>query len=55
MDGKLRTDVVQEFLSELEGRCLDDRSCKVVSPCDRHVATVSHGAEHIACEILHHW
>jgi hypothetical protein len=26
-----------------------------VNPRDRHVATVSHGAEQIACAILHHW
>ena len=54
-DGKLRTDVVQEFLSELEGRCLDDRSCEIVSPRDRHVATVRDGAQQIARAIFHHW
>jgi hypothetical protein len=26
-----------------------------VNPRDRHVATVSYGAEQIACAILHHW
>jgi hypothetical protein len=54
-DGKLRTDVVQDFLSELECRRLDDRACKVVNPRGRHVASVRYGAEQIAGEILHHW
>jgi hypothetical protein len=35
-------------LGDLECRHLDDRSCEVVNPRDRHVATVSHGAEQIA-------
>ncbi len=46
---------MQELLGDLECRHLDDRSCKVVNPRDRHVATVSYGAEQIACAILHHW
>jgi len=54
-DGKLRRTALQDFLGDLECRHLDNRSCEVVNPRDRHVATVSHGAEQIACEILHHW
>ena len=46
---------MQELLGDLECRHLDDCSCEVVNPRDRHVATVRHGAEQIACEILHHW
>ena len=42
---------MQELLGDLECRHLDDRSCKVVNPRDRHVATVSYGAEQIACAI----
>jgi len=54
-DGKLRRCVLQDFLSDLECRRLDDRSCEVANPRDRHVATVNYGAEQIACAILHHW
>jgi hypothetical protein len=46
---------MQEFLSDLEGRCLDDRSCEIVNLRDPHVATVSHGAQQIARAIFHHW
>ena len=46
---------LQDFLSELECRRLDDRACKVVNPRGRHVATVRYGAEQIARAILHHW
>ncbi len=46
---------MQEFLSDLEYRGLDDRSCEIVNPRDRHVATVRDGTEQIARAILHHW
>jgi hypothetical protein len=42
-------------LGDLEFRRLDDRSCEVPNPRDRHVAAVNYGAEQIACAILHHW
>ena len=52
---KLSGCVLQDLLRNLERWRLDDRSRELVNLRDRHVATVSHGAEQIACEILHHW
>jgi hypothetical protein len=54
-DGELTGTAFQDFLGDPEWRRRDDRPREVVNPRDRHVATVSHGAEQIACEILHHW
>ena len=52
---KLSGCILQDFLRDLERWRLDDRSCELVKLRDRHIATVSRGAEQIACEILHHW
>ena len=54
-DGKLGRTAFQDLSRDLECGRLDDCSRQVMNLRDRHVATVSHGAEQIACEILHHW
>ena len=54
-DSKLRRTALQDLPRDLECGCLDDRSRQIVNVRDRHVATVSYGAEQIAGEILHHW
>lgn len=53
--GKLMRSALQDFSCSPDRRRLDDCSRQVMNMRDRHVATVSHGAEHVACEILHHW